>query len=40
LDRLITELQGFDRIYPGHGDSGNRAFRVAEELSPGTARHH
>jgi glyoxylase-like metal-dependent hydrolase (beta-lactamase superfamily II) len=22
LDRLITELQGFDRIYPGHGDSG------------------
>jgi hypothetical protein len=22
LDRLITELQGFDRIHPGHGDSG------------------
>jgi glyoxylase-like metal-dependent hydrolase (beta-lactamase superfamily II) len=22
LDRLITELHGFDRIYPGHGDSG------------------
>jgi glyoxylase-like metal-dependent hydrolase (beta-lactamase superfamily II) len=22
LNRLITELHGFDRIYPGHGDSG------------------
>ncbi|MCI0661976.1 MAG: MBL fold metallo-hydrolase [Acidobacteria bacterium] len=22
LDRLLGELRGFDRIYPGHGDSG------------------
>ena len=22
LDRLITDLSGFDRIYPGHGESG------------------
>jgi hypothetical protein len=22
LDRLLGDLRGFDRIYPGHGDSG------------------